>query len=250
VILFTRCFLRCGTHKALFHEQNLTEKNVMSPLATRSSAEFLGTGLLVATIVGSGHMVAALRADPGVGLIMMALAAGAVLVVLIALLGPVSGAHLNPVVSLCMVLIARLSARDAWVYVAAQLAGGVAGVVVANLMFASPALALSSVARGGVGQWLGECVATLGLVLIIVGLMRSQRSAWIGPSVGLWIAAGHIFTSSTSFANPAVTMARALTESANGIALESVGFFVVAQIVGGLAGLGLALVLTRGITNP
>ncbi len=222
----------------------------MSPLATRSSAEFLGTGLLVATIVGSGHMVAALRADPGVGLIMMALAAGAVLVVLIALLGPVSGAHLNPVVSLCMAMIGRLRTRDAFVYVAAQLAGGVAGVVVANLMFASPALALSSVTRGGVGQWLGECVATLGLVLIIVGLIKTGNITWIGPSVGLWIAAGHIFTSSTSFANPAVTLARALTESPNGIALESVGFFVVAQIVSGLAGLGLAVVLTRGLTNP
>jgi glycerol uptake facilitator-like aquaporin len=180
VILFTRCFPQCGTHKACFYEQNLTEKNVMSPLATRSSAEFLGTGLLVATIVGSGHMVAALGADPGVGLIMMALAAGAVLVVLIALLGPVSGAHLNPVVSLCMAMIGRLRTRDAFVYVAAQLAGGVAGVVVANLMFASPALALSSVTRGGVGQWLGECVATLGRLVVHLGFLQRRATGQHG----------------------------------------------------------------------
>lgn len=222
----------------------------MSPLATRSIAEFLGTGLLVATIVGSGHMVAALGADPAVGLVLMALAAGAVLVVLIVLLGPVSGAHLNPVVSLCMVIIARLKTPDAVAYVVAQVAGGVAGVALANLMFDSPVLALSSVTRGGTGQWVAELTATLGLVLIIVGLVRSHNIAWIGPSVGLWIAAGHLFTSSTSFANPAVTLARALTESPNGIAMDSVGVFVLAQILGGLAGLGLALVLIKGVKNP
>ena len=228
---------------------HLTEKNDMGSLATRSIAEFLGTGLLVATIVGSGHMVAALKTDPGVGLVLMAVAAGFVLVVLIAVLGPVSGAHLNPVVSLCMVMISRLRARDAVVYVGSQFLGGVAGVIVANLMFDSPVLAISQVTRGGIGQWVGEVVATLGLLLIIVGLIRSHNLAWIGPGVGLWIAAGHIFTSSTSFANPAVTLARALTESPNGIALESIGAFMLAQLLGGVAGWGLAVLLIKQDTT-
>jgi glycerol uptake facilitator-like aquaporin len=142
-------------------------------------------------------------------------------------------------------MMGKLSARDAVTYVVAQCVGGVTGVAVANLMFESPVLALSEVARGGVGQWLGEAVATFGLLLIIVGLMRSHSSFWIAPSVGLWIAAGHLFTSSTSFANPAVTIARTLTESPNGISWDSIGAFLVAQLLGGLAGWGVAVALTR-----
>ncbi|WP_439602931.1 aquaporin [Devosia sp.] len=205
----------------------------LRPLA----AEALGTALLVATVVGSGIMADRLTDDGALTLLANTLPTGAMLVVLILTLGPISGAHLNPAVSLVAALGRQLPWGRLAPYVLAQLAGGVTGAILANLMFELQPIALSSTPRSGLGQWLSEIVATCGLLLVI-GLGRQGRNdtAW---AVGLYITAAYWFTASTSFANPAVTLARALTDSLTGIRPADVLPFVAAQLLGGLLAFAL-----------
>jgi glycerol uptake facilitator-like aquaporin len=210
-------------------------------LARRASAEAVGTALLVAIVVGSG--IAAQRLTPGnVGLQLLynSTATAAGLVALILAIGPVSGAHFNPVVTLADRLLGGTTTREATVYVLAQLAGACAGAVVANLMFDLPAVTISTHVRSGSGLWLGEFVATFGLVLVILGAVRSGRASASAFAVGGYLAAAYWFTSSTSFANPAVTVARTLTDTFAGIAPRNVPAFVVFELLGGLAAVALA----------
>jgi arsenate reductase len=204
----------------------------------------VGTGFLVAVVVGSGIFAQRLSPDDvGLQLLENSIATGAGLVALILAFGSVSGAHFNPVVSLVDRLLGGLSTRETLVYVPAQVAGGCAGAVVANLMFELPAVNVSDQVRSSGGLWLGEVVATFGLVLVILGVVRSGRRSAVAYAVGGYIAAAYWFTSSTSFANPAVTVARTLSDTFAGIAPSSVPAFVVAQLIGGLAALALAVFL-------
>lgn len=206
----------------------------MSSIARRLVAEGLGTALLVATVVGSGVMAERLTTDVGLQLFANALATGAVLVVLVTILGPISGAHLNPAVSFVTALRRNLSVGQAALYAVAQVCGAVLGTWLAHAMFGLPILQLADHVRTGSGQWLGEVVATFGLVVTIIGgdRVRAPAVPWL---VGLYIVAAYWFTSSTSFANPAVTIARALTDSFAGIRPVDLPAFVAAQIAGALA---------------
>jgi glycerol uptake facilitator-like aquaporin len=191
-------------------------------------------------VVGSG--IAAQRLSPddvGLQLLENAVATGAALAALIVALQPVSAAF-NPVVTVLERLTRALTSRESVTLVAAQILGGLVGVVLANLMFSDPAISLSTTDRGGPGRWLGEVVATAGLVLLITALSRTGRPQLIGWAVGAYITAGYWFTSSTSFANPAVTIARMFSDTFAGIAPPSVPMFLLAQIVGGTIGYGLA----------
>lgn len=216
------------------------------PVLRRAAAEFLGTGLLVTVVVGSG--IAAQRLSPddvGLQLLENSLTTALGLAVLILMLGPVSGAHFNPVVSLADWILGRrartgLSSPDLGVYLTAQVLGGVAGTLLAGVMFdVAPAFSDNDRVTGG--RLVGEVVATAGLVLLIFALARTGKSAVTAAAVGAYIGAAYWFTSSTSFANPAVTIARMFTDTFAGIAPASVAPFVLAQLVG--AGLGLALLL-------
>jgi glycerol uptake facilitator-like aquaporin len=199
------------------------------------AAEAIGSFFLFAAVVGSGIMAETLSGgNVGIALLANALATGAILFVLIAMLGPVSGAHFNPAVTLVMALGRRIAPRAAALYVAAQLAGGILGVWAAHLMFDLPLLQFSEKARTGSGQWAGEFVATFGLILTILGTVR-HRPDWVAPSVALYITAAYWFTSSTSFANPAIAVARSLSDSFAGIAPADVPAFVTAQLGGAVA---------------
>lgn len=201
----------------------------------RASAEGLGTALLLATVVGSGIMGERLAGgNVAIALLANSLATGAALVAILLALGPVSGAHLNPVVTLAAAWDGDLRWRDVPAYVSAQLLGALIGVGVANLMFESPIYSLSDKARSGPAQWLSEIVATFGLILVIWGCAR-RRVAAVPAAVGAYITAAYWFTASTSFANPAVTIARALTNSFAGIRPADVSAFVIAQCVGAAA---------------
>jgi glycerol uptake facilitator-like aquaporin len=219
----------------------MTEPSSGRPgLRHRAIAELVGTAFLVMAVVGSG--IAAQRLSPddvGLQLLENALATGAALAALIIALQPASAAF-NPVVTALERLTGALNVRHAVTLVAAQILGGMVGVVVANLMFSEPAVSLSTTERGGPGRWLGEVVATAGLVLLIAALSRTGRPQLIGWAVGTYITAGYWFTSSTSFANPAVTIARIFSDTFAGIALASVPMFLLAQIAGGTIGYGLA----------
>jgi glycerol uptake facilitator-like aquaporin len=198
-------------------------------------AEFLGTGFLVCAVVGSG--IAATRLSPhdvGLELLENSLATGAALTALIIALQPISAAF-NPVVTLLEVGLGQLSARLAALSIAAQLLGGATGATVANAMFGESAVSLSHHQRTGAQLWLGELVATLGLLIVIFGAARSGRVSQLPFAVGAYIAAAYWFTSSTSFANPAVTLARTLTSSFSGIAPRSAAMFVLMQLGGALA---------------
>jgi glycerol uptake facilitator-like aquaporin len=218
-------------------------------LARRGLAEFTGTGLLAAVVVGSGIMAVRLSPGaPGLELLENSLATVAGLAVIIAVLAPVSGAHLNPVVSAADWALGRrsgagLPGRDVAVYVTAQLSGGIGGAVLANLMFALPAVTKSVTARSAPHLWLGEVVATAGLVLVVFVLARSGRGALAPAAVAGWVGAAYWATSSTSFANPAVTIGRAFTGTFAGIAPESVPGFVAAQAAGAVLGAALVVVL-------
>ncbi|WP_066531824.1 MIP/aquaporin family protein [Erythrobacter sp. CCH5-A1] len=208
-------------------------------------AEALGSFFLFATVVGSGIMAESLAGgNVAIALIGNTLATAAILFVLITMLGPVSGAHFNPAVTLVFGLRREIGAGLALAYVAAQLAGGILGVWTAHLMFDLPILQWSDTARTGTGQWAGEAVATFGLVLTILATIEARRE-WVPVSVALYIAAGYWFTSSTSFANPAITVARSLSDTFAGIAPGDVAGFVAAQVLGALAALGAARLLRQ-----
>ena len=208
-------------------------------LIRRAVAELVGTAFLVATVIGSG--IAAQRLSPGdvgVQLLENSLVTGAALVALILALQPVSAAF-NPVVTLIERALGALGSAEAALLIAAQVVGGMLGAVTANLMFGLPAVTVSSHERTGGGLWLGEVVATLGLVVVIFGVVRSGRGPLVSFAVGGYITAAYWFTSSTSFANPAVTVARTLSHTFAGIAPASVAGFVAAQVVGGALAYGL-----------
>jgi glycerol uptake facilitator-like aquaporin len=210
-------------------------------LARRAVAEFVGTALLVAVVVGSG--IAAQRLSPndvGLQLFENAAATAAGLIAIILAVGPVSGAHLNPVVSIADAVFGGLDRRDLVVYVPAQVAGGIGGAVLANLMFSLPAVEWSTKNRSGGGVWLGEVVATAGLLLVVFGIVRSGRTSVAPFAVGAYIGAAYWFTSSTSFANPAVTIGRAFSNTFAGIEPADVPGFVAFQLVG--AAVAIALV--------
>ncbi len=208
-----------------------------------TAAEALGSFFLFATVVGSGIMAEQLAGgNVAVALLGNTLATGAMLFVLITMLGPVSGAHFNPAVSLVFRLHGELTTLTALAYILAQLAGGILGVWAAHVMFDLPILQLSDKARTGLGQWTGEFIATFGLVLTILGTLRS-RQEWVPVSVALYIVAAYWFTSSTSFANPAITVARSLSDSFAGIAPANVAGFVIAQLAGAVLALWVSRVL-------
>lgn len=205
-------------------------------LVRRAAAEFLGTGILVATVVGSGIMGTLLSDNLAVTLLINALATVAVLGVLIWAFGPISGAHFNPVVSGVEMVRREMPIFEGVIYIVAQVIGACAGAILANLMFALPAVNTSTNERTGSNIWLGEIVATAGLLLVIGALTRTGRGN-LGPVlVPAWIGAAYFFTSSTSFANPAVTVGRSLTDTFSGIAPASVPLFIVFQIVGAAVG--------------
>lgn len=202
-------------------------------LGRRLAAEAAGTLVLAATVVGTGIMATGLTTDVALQLLANAIATGAILVVLITLLAPISGAHFNPAVSLVMVLRRQLKIREAVAYVFAQIAGGVLGTWLAHAMFGQAIWQVSTTASSGPSLWLAEIVATFGLISVIV-LGTAHRAAAVPALVGLYIGAAYWFTASTSFANPAVTIARMLTGSFAGIAPADGLAFIVAQIVGAL----------------
>jgi glycerol uptake facilitator-like aquaporin len=198
-------------------------------------AEALGSLLLFATVIGSGIMAEQLSGgNVAVALLGNTLATGAMLFVLITTLGPISGAHFNPAVSLVFRLRGEIRTSLLLAYVVAQFAGGIAGVWTAHLMFDLPILQFSEKARTGLGQWTGEFVATFGLLLTILGTLNARKD-WVPASVALYIVAAYWFTSSTSFANPAITVARSFSNSFAGIAPADVAGFVVAQLAGAIA---------------
>jgi glycerol uptake facilitator-like aquaporin len=206
------------------------------PLVRRLAAEGVGSFFLFATVIGSGIMAENLsRGNDAVALLGNTIATGAMLFVLITMLGPVSGAHMNPAVSLVAASRHELPWRDAGAYAVTQIAFGILGAWAVHLMFDLPTLQLSVKARTGLGQWTGEAIATFGLILTILGTVRHRPSA-VPASVALYITAAYWFTSSTSFANPAITIARSLSNSFAGIAPHDVPAFVAAQLVGAAAG--------------
>jgi glycerol uptake facilitator-like aquaporin len=205
-------------------------------LLRRASAEFLGTLLLVATVVGSGIMGTLLSDNLAVTLLINALATVAALGVLIWILGPISGAHFNPVVSGVEMARREMPISEGIVYVVSQIVGACLGSMLANVMFSLPPVETSSTVRDGAGVWIGEIVATAGLLLVIGALTRTGRGT-LGPIlVPAWIGAAYFFTASTSFANPAVTIGRSLTDTFAGIAPVSVAPFIAFQIIGAVAG--------------
>lgn len=210
----------------------------------RLVAEGLGTLLLVATVVGSGIMAETLTKDVALALLGNTLATGAILVVLITVFGPISGAHFNPAVTLVFVLRGDLPPPHAARYIAAQMMGGILGAMMAHAMFALPLLEFSAKARTGLPQWFAEGVAAFGLVVTILGGLRCREAAipWL---VGLYITAAYWFTASTSFANPAVAIARSLTNTFSGIRPQDLPGFITAEILGAIVALALMTWLLR-----
>ena len=208
----------------------------------RYVAELLGTLLLVATVVGSGTMAVNISRDAGVQLLINTVATILVLALLIYLFADISGSHFNPVVTLSELLHKQISLTDAAGYLAAQFLGGFLGVMLANLMFKNPAIYSSHHIRSGGNLFLGEVVATAGLLFLIqmLGIQKKGKAAPV--AVAAWIGGAYFFTSSTSFANPAVTFARAWSDTFSGIAPRSVPLFVVAQVIGAIVGVGLSLI--------
>jgi glycerol uptake facilitator-like aquaporin len=218
-------------------------------LSRRLAAELLGTALLLAVVVGSGIMAERLAGgNVAVALIGNTLATGAGLVVLILIFGPVSGCHINPVVTLSFLMRGEIPRGEAALYVLVQVIGAVAGVIVAHLMFDHPPLVSGVKVRAGGGQWLGEAVATFGLIMTIMGCLRFRAPA-VPYAVGLYITAGYWFTSSTSFSNPAVTLARALTDTFTGIRPLDAPFFIVAEFGGAILATAFGLWLFSGASE-
>ena len=214
------------------------------PLPRRALAEYCGTAFLVAVVVGSGIMAEQLSPnDVGLQLLENAAATAGGLVALILAFGPVSGAHFNPVVSIADSIFGGLDRRDLPAYIAAQVAGAVTGSIVANLMFELDAIAWSTKERAAGGLWIGEVVATIGLLVVIFGVVRAGRATAAPFAVGAYIGGAYFFTSSTSFANPAVSIGRAFTDSFAGIEPASVPAFIAFQLLGG----AIAVVLIRAL---
>jgi glycerol uptake facilitator-like aquaporin len=212
----------------------------------RYAAEFIGTAFLLATVVGSGIMAENLAGgNAAIALLGNTIPTGAILVVLITMLGPISGAHFNPAVTMVFALKRELSARDGTIYVLVQIAGGLSGVVAAHLMFDLEVIQYSRNMRTGGAQWFSEAVATFGLVFTILATLRANRQA-VGMAVGLYITAAYWFTASTSFANPAVTIARSFTDTFSGIQPANMPAFIIAQLVGAAA----ALAVCNFLLNP
>ncbi|QIG46657.1 aquaporin family protein [Nordella sp. HKS 07] len=213
-------------------------------LTRRLTAEALGTALLVATVVGSGIMADKLTDDTALALLGNTLPTGAILVVLITILGPISGAHFNPAVSLVFALRREINSSDAASYIVAQIVGGIIGTIIAHLMFDLSAIQSSLTVRTGIAQWLAEAVATFGLVATILAGIKFANSSvpWL---VGLYITAAYWFTASTSFANPAVAIARSFTNTFSGIRPIDLPGFIVAELVGALIGMILMTWLLR-----
>jgi glycerol uptake facilitator-like aquaporin len=219
------------------------------PLGRRLLAEFLGSAFLSALVIGSG--IAAQRLSPGqtgLELLENAAATAAGLFTIILMFGPVSGGHFNPVVSFADAALGGLSWRDAGAYLSAQVGGCIGGAVLANLMFSDPAVSISAKHRASGGHFLSEIVATLGLLLVIFALARSGRARTAPAAVGSYIGAAYFFTSSTSFANPAITVGRMFSNTFAGIAPSSAPSFIGAQIVGGVLAMGLIRLLYPGVT--
>jgi glycerol uptake facilitator-like aquaporin len=216
----------------------------LSLLARQALAEFLGSAGLVAVVIGSG--IAAQRLSPtdtGLQLLENALITGAGLVALVLAFGPVSGGHFNPVVTLAGRVFRGVSTRQVAVYLPVQLAGGVVGAIAANLMFDLPAISISGHERSSGGLWLSEVLATFGLVVLIFGLTRAGRGAVAPFAVGAYIAAAYWWSSSTSFANPMIDLARTLSDTFAGIAPTSAAVFLVMQLIGAVAGVGAVVLL-------
>ena len=235
---------RCGCRRCICGWVWLSR---VSDLARKATAEAVGTGFLVATVIGSG--IAAQRLSPGnVGLQLLenSTATVGILIALILALGPVSGAHFNPVVSLADRLVGGIDSKTAAVYTVAQIVGGCLGAMVANLMFDLSAVNLSTHTRTGGALWLGELVATFGLLLVILGVVRGGRASSAPYAVAAYIGAAYWFTSSTSFANPAVTVARTLSDTFAGIRPSSAPVFIAVQVVGAV----LAVVFARFVLTP
>lgn len=203
-------------------------------------AEFVGTGTLASSVVGSGIMATSLTKDVALQLLIVATATVFILAVLIQMLAPISGAHFNPAVSIIEYLNKGISAKKLSLYVIAQTFGGVVGVIIANAMFDLPGIQSSQHERSSAGLWLGEVVATAGLILVIQIVGDQKKGRYVPFAVAGWIGAAYFFTSSTSFANPAVTFARSFTDTFAGIQLGSVPAFIAAQLIGAGAGLLIA----------
>lgn len=210
-------------------------------LSRRLVAEALGTAFLIIAVIGSGIMASQLSpSDVGLQLLENAAATAGALIGLILIFGAVSGAHFNPVVTLVDRSLGTITTRDTGLYIVAQVVGGSIGAVIANVMFSLPAIELSTKERSSGALWLSEVVATVGLLLVIHGCVRTGRGSVVPFAVGLWIGGAYFFTSSTSFANPAVTVARTLSDSFAGIAPSSAPMFILMQLIG--AAIGLALI--------
>jgi glycerol uptake facilitator-like aquaporin len=220
-------------------------------LSRRLVAEALGTGMLVATVVGSGIMAETLTKDLALALLCNTLPTGAILVVLITILGPISGAHFNPAVTMVFAGRRELPPQEALLYVVAQTAGGIAGTMMAHLMFSHPLIEFSLKVRSGGAQWFAEAFAAFGLIATILAGIRFQRQAvpWL---VGLYITAAYWFTASTSFANPAVAIARSLTNTFSGIRPIDLPGFILAELCGALVGMVLMgwLLGRRAVRGP
>jgi glycerol uptake facilitator-like aquaporin len=218
----------------------------MTTLARRAVVEGLGTGFLLAVVVGSGIMAERLSGgNTALALLANAVATGAGLFALISIFGPLSGAHFNPAVTLALTISGDLPRRDVLPYIAAQFLGAVAGVWIAHVMFDVPILQLSARERSGIGQWAGEFIATFGL-LAVIECGRRRAPASLPGAVAAYITAAYWFTSSTSFANPAVTLARSLTNSFAGIGPNNVVGFILAQLAGAMA----AVIACRWLMSP
>jgi glycerol uptake facilitator-like aquaporin len=218
-------------------------------LARQAAAEFLGSAGLVTVVIGSG--IAASRLSPddtGLQLLENALVTGAGLVALILAFGPVSGGHFNPVVTLADRALGGVTNRQVAAYLPAQLAGGALGAIAANLMFDLPAVSIATTDRSGGGLWLSETLATFGLVVLIFGLVRAGRAGLAPFAVGAYITAAYFWSSSTSFANPMIDVARTLSDTFAGIAPSSVPVFVVMQLIGGAAGVAVVALLHPAVT--
>lgn len=207
-------------------------------LDRRLMAEWLGTFSLLATVVGSGIMAERLAdGNTAIALLGNTIPTGAILVVLITVFGPISGAHFNPAVTLCFVLRRKISARDSGLYVTAQVFGGIVGVLTAHVMFEHPLIDPSTTTRSGIGQWVAEFVATFGLIGTILACLKARPQA-VPMTVGLYITAAYWFTSSTSFANPAVTIARGFSDTFAGIAPRDVASFIAIQMIAAVLATG------------